>query len=447
MAGSDEDTKVTAVVDDTDELAQVDVVDETLQAFTDGGTGGIAQGEIAQLKEAVQRTVDHVADQLIALSDWMADHPEIGYQELQASEKLTELLDEFGVEVERGIADLPTAFRATLPGAQVGPQVGIIAEYDALPEVGHGCGHNIIATAATGAAIALSRLAGKLPGTVRIVGTPAEESAVPNAGGKIPLLAAGVFDGLDAALMIHPGTEDSVRLSSSLVAYGLEFEFHGHPAHAAANPHEGRNALDAMILFFSAIGLMRQQIRDDARLHGVIINGGSAPNVIPAYTKARFRVRAKDRAYTDELQRRVIACAEAAATATGTRMEWHEYARPYLNLLPNQALAAAFGANMEAIGRTPTSPRKLRGGMGSTDLGNVSHVLPVAEARLGICGREAGWHTKEVAAATKTERGHAAIVAGAKSIAMTAIDVLTNPALRERAWQQQRAAAKGQAAQ
>ncbi len=395
--------------------------------------------QVAQLKQSVERTVDHVADQLIALSDWMADHPEIGYQEVQASEKLAALLDEFGAEVERGVAGLPTAFRAELPGGHEGPRVGIIAEYDALPEVGHGCGHNIIATAAIGAGIALSRIGGRLPGSVVVIGTPAEESAVPDPGGKITLLEAGVFTGLDAALMIHPGTEDRLGLTPSLVAYGLEIEFFGRPAHAAANPHEGVNALDAMILFFSAIGLLRQQTRDDARLHGVILHGGSAPNVIPHYTKARFRVRAKDRPYADELQRRVIACAEGAATATGTRMEWREYARPYLNTLPNSTLAQAFGANMEAIGRTLT-PDAEHDGAASTDLGNVSQVIPVVQAILGICGREAGWHTKEVAAATKTERGHAAIVAGARSIAMTAIDLLSGDELRARAWEEQRAA-------
>jgi amidohydrolase len=402
--------------------------------------------EIAQLKQSVERTVDGVADQLIALSDWMADHPEIGYQEVQASGRLTALLDEFGADVERGVAGLPTAFRAALPGGREGPRVGIIAEYDALPEVGHGCGHNIIATAAIGAGIALSRIGGKLPGSVVVVGTPAEESAVPDPGGKIALLEAGVLDGLDAALMIHPGTEDQLGLTPSLVAYGLEFEFFGRPAHAAVNPHEGLNALDAMILFFSGISLLRQQTRDDARLHGVILHGGSAPNVIPHYTKARFRIRARDRAYADELQRRVIACAEGAATATGTHMEWHEYARPYLNTLPNEILAAAFGANMEALGRTLT-PEDEHEGAASTDLGNVSQVIPAVQAILGICGPEAGWHTKEVAAATKTERGHAAIVAGAKSIAMTAIDVLASDELRARAWEEHRAAmAKAQGA-
>lgn len=403
------------------------------------GASEMMEQDIAQIKEAVQRTVDHVADQLTALSDWMADHPEIGYQEVQASERLTALLDEFGVEAERGVAGLPTAFQAVLPGAQDdGPRVGILAEYDALPEVGHGCGHNIIATAAIGASIALARVGARLPGSVVVIGTPAEESAVPDPGGKIALLEAGVFDGLDAALMIHPGVEDKLGLTSSLVAYGLDFEFFGRPAHAAATPHEGLNALDALILFFSAVGLMRQQTRDDTRLHGVILHGGQAPNVIPAYTKARFRVRARDRAYADELRQRVIACAEGAAAATGTRMEWREYARPYLNTLPNVTLASAFGANLQAIGRQ-IMPEDERDGAASTDLGNVSQVIPVAQAILGICGREAGWHTKEVAAATKTERGHAAIVAGAKSIAMTVVDLLTSESLRSKTWEEQRA--------
>jgi amidohydrolase len=389
---------------------------------------------VEELKALAAREVDRVARLLIETSDWMADNPELGLQEHQASARLTALLDEFGADVTRGIAGLPTAFEARLPGGTPGKggKVAIVAEYDALPDVGHGCGHNIIATAAIGAGIALSSLAGRLPGSVVVLGTPAEESAVANAGGKIPILDCGHFDNVDAAIMIHPMTEDVVSLSSSLVAHGLDFAFHGRPAHAAANPHEGINALDAVIIMFNSVGLLRQQVRSDARIHGVITYGGGAPNVIPPLATCRFRVRGTDPAYCEELVARVVACAEAGAQATGARLEWHEYIRPYLNMVPNHTLGAVLRQNLEAVGRDVREERA-RDGSGSTDFGNVSHKVPAVYAYLGICGAEAGWHSTEVAVATKTERGHAAIIAGAKSLAMTAIDVLVDDALREEA--------------
>lgn len=388
--------------------------------------------ELSALKELVQQEVERIAPLLIDTSDWMYAHPELGHQEFQAVERLSALLQEFGANVDRGVAGLATAFTAELWPARPGPRVGIIAEYDALPDVGHGCGHNIIATAAIGAGMALARLHDQLPGTAVVIGTPAEESAVPNAGGKIPMLDHGIFDGLDAAIMIHPLTRDGIASEPSLVAYGLEFAFHGRPAHAAANPHEGVNALDAMIIFFSSVGLLRQQIRSDARIHGVITYGGGAPNVIPHYTTARFRVRAADPTYAEELVQRVVACAAAGAQASGCRMEWREYARPYLNMVPNHTVGDAMHANLTALGRSPEPPRKDEGA-GSTDFGNVSHRVPSACAILGICDEDAGWHTREVATATRSARGHAAIVAGAKLLAMTAIDLLLDEQLRANA--------------
>ncbi|MEI7646438.1 MAG: amidohydrolase [Chloroflexales bacterium] len=388
--------------------------------------------ELSELKAAAQREIDQLAGMLVEVSDWMADNPEIGLQEYQASARLCDILSEFGASVERGIAGMPTAFVAHLPGAQPGPKVAIIAEYDALPEVGHGCGHNIIATAALGASLALARIGAHLPGSVTMIGTPAEESTVPNAGGKIPILSHGYFQGMDAAIMIHPLAEDAVASESSLVAHGLDFSFHGHPAHAAASPHEGINALDAVIVMFNSIGLLRQQVRSDARIHGVITHGGTAPNVIPSYTACRFRVRAADPAYARDLVRRVVACAEAGATASGAHMEWRAYMPPYLNMVPSHSLGEAFKANLETLGR-PITERNERSGVGSTDLGNVSHRIPVSCAYLKICGPDAGWHTREVAAATRSAAGHAAIVDGAKSLAMTALDILFDASLRRRA--------------
>jgi len=386
--------------------------------------------DAATLKAAAQREVEQVARMLIGCSDWMADNPELGLQEYQASAKLTEMLEEFGAEVERGIAGLDTAFRATLPGGDPdGPTIAIIAEYDALPDVGHGCGHNIIANAAIGAGIALARLGqqGLLPGKVVILGTPAEESAVANAGGKIPVLEHGYFDGVDAAIMIHPMTEDYIALKPSMVAYGIDFMFHGRAAHAASNPHTGINALDAVIQTFNNVGMLRQQVRSEARIHGVVTSGGGAPNVIPPYAACRFRIRSYDPVYAAELRRRVVACAEGAATATGARLEWQEYIKPYQSYVPNHALGALMRENMEAIGRDVQDGPAREGG-GSTDFGNVSHAIPSVYAYIGICGDEAGWHSREVAEATRTERGHDSLIAGAKTMAMTAIDLLTNPA-------------------
>lgn len=385
--------------------------------------------QAAGLKRQVTVAIDRAVPNLVALSDWMYAHPEIGHQEVAAVERITAALTASGAQVARGVAGLATAFSAELPGPSHGPRIGILAEYDALPEVGHGCGHNIIATAALGAGLGLAAIGASLPGRIRLLGCPAEESAVDNAGGKIPMIDAGCFEGLDAALMIHPYTDDAVADESSLVAYGLVFEFFGHPAHAAANPHEGINALDAMIIFFSSVGLLRQQMRSDARVHGIITHGGTAPNVIPAHTVARFRVRATDDTYARDLVARVIACAEAGARAAGARMTWHEYARPYLDMRPNQTLGDLLRVGLSAVGRRAATRREGTGA-GSTDFGNVSHVVPSAFAYLGICGPEAGWHTREVAAATITPRGHAAIRDGALLLACAAIDLLCDDALR-----------------
>lgn len=384
------------------------------------------------LKQNVRSAVDDLADDLIALSDWMYEHPELGLQEYEAAERLTALLERHDATVERGIAGLPTAFRAVMPGSSGSPTVAIIAEYDALPEVGHGCGHNIIATAAIGASIALGSVGNDLPGSVIVLGCPAEESAVPNAGGKIYLLEAGYFDDVDAAIMVHPLNENRIGSSSSLVAHGLEFEFFGRAAHAAAAPHEGINALDAVIQTFNGVSALRQHVKPDVRIHGVITNGGGAPNVIPPYASARFRVRAATPSDAGDIVRKVVRCAEAGALAAGARLEWREYIKPYFNMVPNQTIGHAFGSNLGDLGLVLR--RSLpQDGSGSTDFGNVSHKVPAVEAYLRICGPEAGWHTQEVAAATITAEGHAAILNGAKGLAMTAIDLLTDSKLLQQA--------------
>jgi amidohydrolase len=380
-------------------------------------------------KDKVQDEVDRIAPALIECSDWMADNPEIGLREFEASARLSRMLEEAGAGVKRGIAGLPTAFRAVLPGGHSnGPTVAIVAEYDALPEVGHGCGHNIIGNSAVGAGVALAQLARAepLPGTVIVIGSPAEESAVAGAGGKIPILEQGYFDPADVAIMIHPLFEDRVS-GSSMTAYGVTFEFHGKAAHAAFDPDHGINALDAVIQTFVSIGMLRQQIRSESRIHGVVTHGGGAPNVIPAYAACRFRIRSFDPVYAVELKQRVIACADGAAAATGARLEWHEDTKPYLSMIGSDTIGKLLRANMQALGRRVAE--EADASAASTDFGNVSQAVPACTAFFAICGQDTGWHSKEVAAATKTPTGHQSLIAAAKTLAMTALDLLYNPDL------------------
>ena len=245
-------------------------------------------------------------------ADWIHAHPEIGHQEVQAAQRLTELLQKAGIESEMGTAGMATAFKAEL-GSQARPRVAILAEYDALPGLGHGCGHNLIGTSAIGAGLALKDVIQDLVGSVWVLGTPAEESAAPNAGGKVHMVKAGVFDDVDAAIMFHPATETAITPDRSLAARGFEFFFHGRAAHAAGAPEEGLNALDAVVLFYNAISMLRQQVRSDVRVHGIILSGGAAANIIPDYAAIRYRTRADDSEYLAEVVERVVACAEGAA--------------------------------------------------------------------------------------------------------------------------------------
>src|SRR6516162_5308957 len=244
--------------------------------------------DVKKLKQRVCEAVDRRAPELVETADWIHAHPETGHQEVEASKRLTGMLETAGIPVEIGTAGMATAFKAVLDernGAR--PRVAILAEYDALPGLGHGCGHNLIGTSAIGAGLALEEVAPDLAGSIWVLGTPAEESAAPNSGGKVHMVNAGVFDDVDAAIMFHPGTETAVTLDRSLAARGFEFYFHGRAAHAAGAPEEGINALDAVVLMYNAISVLRQQVRSDVRIHGIILSGGAAANIIPDYAAIR----------------------------------------------------------------------------------------------------------------------------------------------------------------
>jgi len=375
------------------------------------------------LRDEVLRAIDGASLELIDLARRIHAHPEIAFQEVQASLWLSETLERHGFTVERGIADLPTAFRAEIAGNGPGPAVAFLAEYDALPEVGHACGHNLIGTGALGAGIGLAAVRAHLPGKVVVLGTPAEEGG----GGKVLMLQRGAFAGIDAALMFHPASY-TLTMRPSLASWRLQVTFLGRAAHAAAAPEEGINALDAMVQMFVNIGLLRQQLRDDARVHGIITYGGAAPNVIPDRTEAVFSVRAADGAYAGEVLEKVINCGRAAATATGATLRV-DTRKGYEAMKPNRALAAAFGRHLEALGWPLDTPPE-RPKMGSTDMGDVSRQLPAIHPYVMI-GKDIAGHTVEFREAALTDQGLTAMLTAAKAMALTGLDLLTNPAFLE----------------
>ncbi len=379
-----------------------------------------------QWKWAIAAAVEDLRGQLIATSHAIHAEPELAFHEERACARLTEALENAGFRVERGVGGVPTAFRSVLAGREPGPTVAILAEYDALPDVGHGCGHNIIATAALGAGLALARTGDDFAGQLQVIGTPAEEGG----GGKIIMAEAGVFDGVDAAMMVHPSGRNMVR-RGSLANSRVLIEFHGKAAHAAGSPDLGINALEAVIQTFVGINGWRLHMRADARVHGLILRGGDAVNIIPSYASAKFSVRARDRAYQRELVAMLRRCAEGAAQITGARLEWTE-TRGYDNMVPNPTLSDLCTRNMESLGLkvgTPNGDER----MGSTDMGDVSQILPAIHPYFRIASDETPGHSIEFAAAAASPVGVEALINAAKTLAMTAADCLAEPTLVERA--------------
>jgi amidohydrolase len=374
-------------------------------------------------KRVAQEQIGRDRDRLIALSHRLHAHPEIGWREERACAWISELLDGAGFAVERGTCDLPTAFVARYG---TGPlHIAICAEYDALPEIGHACGHNIIAAAAVGAGIAAAKLADDLGLTVSVIGTPAEE--ILDSGGKILLLERGAFDGVHAAMMIHPGPSDIVE-PNLIAATMFDVEYTGTPAHAGAYPHHGVNAADALVVAQTAIGLLRQQLRPTDRVHGIVTKGGEAPNIIPASTSARYAVRALQVADLEDVRDKVFRCFEAGALATGATLAISGGAKPYAEGAWDTELSALFRRNGEALGRTfGTSPIPA-----STDMGNISQAMPTIHPMLGIESGTAVNHQPEFTAHTVTAAGDRAVVDGATAMAWTIIDLATDEAIRAR---------------
>jgi amidohydrolase len=351
------------------------------------------------------------------MSRWLFDHPELSYEEHGASKRLSSFLDDAGFTVEHPAYDLPTAFEATRGSS--GPRVVICAEYDALPGVGHACGHNIIAAAALGAGAALAPVADALGIRVTVLGTPAEEKF----GGKVDLIRAGAFDDCAAAMMIHPSTRDVVDPICIAIAE-LDVTFHGKTAHASAYPQLGINALDAFVQAYVNISTLRQHLYPTDKIHGIITDGGEAPNIIPDRTSSSWYVRAETERRLDELLGRVYACFEAAATATGCAIEFEPVGHRYVDMISNGVMADLFAQNTSRRGRQMRRGTDMSASeAGSTDMGNVSHMVPAIHPMLDIGAHPAVNHQAEFATHTITPDGNRAIHDGALAMAMTVIDI------------------------
>jgi amidohydrolase len=379
------------------------------------------------LKKDVASAVDAMADELLSLSHTIHQEPELALQEYKAAERLTAAVETHDLPVQRGAFGLETAYVSEF-GNSSGPAIAILSEYDALPGVGHACGHNIIATSGLGATLALAKLGARLPGRVRYLGTPAEERF----GGKEIMARAGAFERLDAAMMMHPSNLDLATMPCIAISE-VEAIYYGRAAHAAAMPYRGLNALDAVVTAYQTIAQLRQHIRQSERIHGIITDGGLAANIVPEKAACRFYVRAGDIHELMKLKARVQACFEAGALATGCRLEVQWGNTDYLDLKTNWPMAGAFERNATTLGREFFPVKEIPPGFaGSTDMGNVSHRVPSIHPMFAVAPAGVIIHNAEFATWAASEKGDMAVIDGAKALAQTALDLMCDTELAER---------------
>ena len=378
---------------------------------------------LEEAKERIAREVKQLHPRLVEISHEIHAHPELEFQEHHAAGLLSGELEKNGFRVERGVANLETAFVAARGLGR--PAVAFLAEYDALAGLGHACGHNVIASWSLGAGLALSRALPDLQGTVKVIGTPAEEVL----RGKVIMAEAGVFRGLDAAIMMHP--RDTTLLDrGSLALNGYTIEFFGKPAHAASYPDKGISALDGVLQVFFGVNALRQMLKPDARIHGCITHGGDAPNIIPKYAAAKFQLRAKEQSYVEEIEERFLNIVKAAELATGARSKVTKGSSCKARVC-NRALIELLRDNMTQLGIQYEAP-PAEGAVGSSDIGDVSQLVPTAHPYMAICDKGIVGHTPEMAVAAASPRADEMIAAGATLLAWTGADVLLRSEVRER---------------
>lgn len=376
------------------------------------------------LRDKVWEHIDELNDRLWETALKIHENPELGFEEYQAAAWMTEILEQGGFSVERGVAGLPTAFRAVHPASSPGPTIAILCEYDALPQIGHACGHNLMAMIGVGAGLGLAPFKSELPGRLLVIGTPAEEAG----GGKGIMVRAGVFADVDAAMITHPGAR-TLFCRGSLAVQTVKMSFHGKAAHASSRPEEGINALDAAIQTFNGLNALRQHIRDGARVHGIITHGGERPNIVPEYAAAEFYVRAAQNDYCEELVEKLKNCARGGALAAGAEVKFDLTGHMYKALNQNRTMAEVWGKYATELGYPN---EEYEGGLGSTDMGDVSWEVPGIHPSIRISDHPVAGHSRDFAEASRSELARKGMIAAAKAEAALAIDLFQDPALMER---------------
>ncbi len=368
------------------------------------------------MKEILLNEGKNIENTLVEISEYIYNNPEVGNKEFKAVEKLTSFLQEHNFVVEREFLNIKTAFRAIYDSEKQGPTIGYLCEYDALPEIGHGCGHNMIGTMSAGAGVILSKILNEVGGRIIVYGTPAEETD----GAKVIFAKEGVFDELDCAMMLHPSSE-TIKSGESTAIYPLQFTYKGKTAHAASSPHEGINALNSVIQLFNGIDALRQHVTPDVRMHGIITNGGVAANIVPDEAVAQFYFRASKKETLEGLLEKVKNIAKGAALMTGATLSIEEFELAYDNLITNENLSKAFNNNLRELGITDIKEKK---SAGSSDIGNVSHITPTIHPYISISNCHITGHSREMAEATVTSLGHERLLIGTLALAYTGYDVL-----------------------
>lgn len=371
------------------------------------------------MKEQILNQIKNLKPELKDLSNYIYNNPELGFKEFKSSKAHIDLLKKHGFTVEENYLNYKTAFKAVYTSKKPGPTIAYLVEYDALPGIGHGCGHNILGTTSTGAGIILKNLLDDLGGRVYVLGSPAEETS----GVKVDMVESGSFNDVDIAMMAHPDGENQ-RSGSSLDLYPLEFIFKGKTAHASSAPEEGINALDACIQTFNNINALREHIYESSRIHGIIKDGGQAANIVPDKAVAQFYVRTPRFGYMDTLKEKVINCARAGALATGCELEIVNFEKPYKAMVTNETLSNLFNNNFIDIGAKNIRDKKLGG---SIDMGNVSQVCPAIHPYFSISDDTITPHTREFAASTLEEKAFIGMEKTIYSLVKTAVDIIENP--------------------
>ncbi|WP_418963787.1 M20 family metallopeptidase [Cetobacterium sp.] len=375
------------------------------------------------MESRVINFLDNNRENFIDISQRIHKNPEIGNEEYFASDLLTKFLEDRDFDIKRDVAGHKTGFIARKKSKHGEfPKIAFLAEYDALPNLGHACGHNIIGAISVAGAVALAELFDSIPGEIIVYGCPSEEGGE-NGSSKGSFVRENLFDNVDVAMIIHPSSEHSIT-KKSLAVNPLDFEFFGKSSHAAGSPENGKNALDALLHFFNGIATLRQHVKPDVKIHGIITHGGDAPNIIPDYTKARFYIRSSTKEGCDEVTSKVESIAQGAALMTGCTAKISSFQNRVDNLIPTRYFDELYVETMQKLGVDVCVDSKK--GMGSTDVGNVSHVIPTIHPNIKICDCDVSGHTHEFAEAASSLKGDEAVILGGKALALLGLDLIIN---------------------